>query len=62
MTQEQFSYQFEIPLVTLRVWEDQTIFLDTAAITLLRIIEQDPDAVRAALQRTYEPQLRPTGD
>lgn len=62
MTQEQFSYQFEIPLVTLRGWEDQTIFLDTAAITLLRIIEQDPDAVRAALQRTYEPQLRPTGD
>lgn len=62
MTQEQFSYQFEIPLVTLRGWEDQKIFLDTAAITLLRIIEQDPDAVRAALQRTYEPPLRPTGD
>ncbi|MFN8678688.1 MAG: hypothetical protein U0Z70_20085 [Thermomicrobiales bacterium] len=48
--------------MTLRGWEDQTIFLDTAAITLLRIIEQDPDAVRAALQRTYEPPLRPTGD
>ena len=30
--------------------------------SLLRIIEQDPDAVRAALRRTYEPRRRPTGD
>lgn len=62
MTQEQFSVQFEIPLATLRGWEAQTIFLDSTSMTYLRIIEQDPDVVLAALQRTYEPRLRPTGD
>jgi putative transcriptional regulator len=62
LTQAEFAEQFEISLPILRAWEQRERWLDTAAITLLRIIEQDPDAVRAALQRSYEPRLRPTGD
>ena len=62
LTQAEFAEQFEISLPILRAWEQREHWLDTAAITLLRIIEQDPDAVRAALQRSYEPRLRPTGD
>lgn len=62
LTQAEFAEQFEISLQVLRAWEQRERWLDTATTTLLRIIEQDPDAVRAALQRTYEPRLRPTGD
>lgn len=62
LTQAEFAEQFEISLHDLRAWEQRERWLDTTAITLFRIIEQDPDAVRAALQRTYEPRLRPTGD
>jgi putative transcriptional regulator len=62
LTQVEFAEQFEISLHVLRAWEQRARWLDTAAITLLRIIEQDPDGVRAALRRTYEPRLRPTGD
>lgn len=62
LTQTEFAEQFEISLYDLRAWEQKERWLDTTASTLFRIIEQDPDAVRAALQRTYEPRLRPTGD
>ena len=62
LTQAEFAEQFEIPLFDLVAWEQRERWLDGSAITLLRIIEQDPDAVRAALQRTYEARLRPTGD
>jgi putative transcriptional regulator len=62
LTQAEFADQFEISIHVLRAWEQRERWLDTAAITLLRIIEQDPDGVRAALRRTYEPRLRPTGD
>ena len=62
LTQAEFAEQFEIPLFDLVAWEQREGWLDGSAITLLRIIEQDPDAVRAALQRTYEARLRPTGD
>ena len=62
LTQAEFAEQFEISLHILRAWEQRERWLDTAAIALLRIIEQDPDGVRAALRRTYEPRLRPTGD
>lgn len=62
LSQEEFSAQFEIPLTTLRAWEERPGLIDFSAITLLRIIEQDPAGVRAALARSYPAALRPTGD
>lgn len=60
LTQEQFAEQFEIPLGTLRDWEQDVSLPDTSARTLLRIIEQDPDAVRNALKQSYVfPRPRP---
>ena len=58
LTQEQFAEQFEIPLGTLRDWEQRVSEPDRSARTLLRIIEQDPEAVVKALAKTYLP-LRP---
>lgn len=62
LSQEAFAVQFELSLDNLRAWEKQEQWLGASDITLLRLIEQDPDGVRAALQRTYEPRLKPTGD
>jgi putative transcriptional regulator len=59
LTQEEFATQFEIPLGTLRDWEQGVCFPDSAARTLLRVIEQDPEAVLNALARSYLPR-RPT--
>ncbi len=53
LTQEQFAARFEIPLGTLRDWERGARLPDSAARTLLRVIEHDPDAVVAALSRSY---------
>ena len=58
LTQEQFSERFEIPLGTLRDWEQRVSEPDRSARTLLRVIEQDPEAVVNALAKTYLP-LRP---
>ena len=59
LTQEAFAERFEIPLGTLRDWEQGVCYPDMAARTLLRVIEQDPEAVVNALARTYLP-LVPT--
>ena len=55
LTQEQFATRFEIPLGTLRDWEQGVCFPDSAARTLLRVIEQDPAAVLNALAKSYQP-------
>lgn len=55
LTQEQFSERFEIPLGTLRDWEQRVSEPDRSARTLLRVIEQDPEAVVRALAKTYAP-------
>jgi putative transcriptional regulator len=49
LTQEEFSEQFQIPLGTLRDWEQGKKWPDSAARALLRVIEKEPDAVRRAL-------------
>ena len=49
LTQEEFSEQFQIPLGTLRDWEQGKKWPDSAARVLLRVIEKEPDAVRRAL-------------
>ena len=54
LTQEAFSERFEIPLGTLRDWEQGASSPHGPARTLLRVIEQDPEAVANALVRSYE--------
>ena len=53
LTQEQFARRFEIALGTLRDWEQGVRIPDSTAKAYLRVIEQDPEAVAAALSRTY---------
>ena len=53
LTQEQFADRFEVPLGTLRDWERGARSPDSAARTLLRVIEHDPDAVVQALIASY---------
>ena len=50
LTQEEFSFRFGVPLGTLRDWEQGASFPDSAARTLLRVIDNEPDAVIRALQ------------
>jgi putative transcriptional regulator len=49
LTQEQFAEQFQIPLGTLRDWEQGLKHPDSAARALLRVIEHNPQAVIDAL-------------
>lgn len=51
LTQEQFSRQFHLPLGTIRDWEQGKKEPDSAAKVLLRVIEEEPEAVIRALQR-----------
>jgi putative transcriptional regulator len=62
LTQEQFAERFEIPLGTLRDWEQGASYPDSAAKTLLRVIDKDPDAVITALARTYLPPVQTASD
>ncbi len=62
LTQEQFAERFEIPLGTLRDWEQRIAFADPAAWTLLRVIDKDPEAVVNALAKTYLPPLPASPD
>jgi putative transcriptional regulator len=50
MTQEQFSREFDLPLGTVRDWEQGLKKPDSAARTLLRVIAHNPDAVIEALK------------
>ena len=53
LTQAQFAARFEVPLGTLRDWERGARVPDSAARTLLRVIEHNPDAVVEALTASY---------
>jgi putative transcriptional regulator len=55
LTQEEFAGQFQIPLGTLRDWEQGVAEPDQAARAYLRVIASDPDAVRRALQPRPRP-------
>lgn len=50
MTQEQFAKRFEIPLGTLRDWEQGASLPDSAARSYLRVIAHNPQAVIEALE------------
>jgi putative transcriptional regulator len=49
LSQEDFSAQFQIPIGTLRDWEQCRKEPDAAAKAYLRVIAREPDAVRKAL-------------
>lgn len=51
LTQEQFSARFHLPIGTVRDWEQGKKEPDSAAKTLLRVIETNPEAVIQALER-----------
>jgi putative transcriptional regulator len=50
LTQEQFAERFHLRLGTIRDWEQGKKMPDSAAQVLLRVIEQNPDAVVRALE------------
>jgi putative transcriptional regulator len=50
LTQEEFAARFQIPLGTLRDWEQEAAEPDQAARAYLTVIGRDPDAVRKALR------------
>ena len=50
LTQEEFAARFQIPLGTLRDWEQGAAEPDQAARSYLKVIAQDPEAVRKALE------------
>ena len=52
MSQRQFAEAFGIPLRTLQEWEQGRAYPDATAITYLRVIEREPDAVLRALDKT----------
>src|ERR1700684_2725415 len=52
LSQEEFAERFQIPLGTLRDWEQSRKDPDAAARAYLRVIARNPDAVIEALQTT----------
>jgi putative transcriptional regulator len=49
LTQEEFATCFQIPLGTLKNWEQGAAEPDQAARAYLKVIARDPEAVRRAL-------------
>lgn len=50
LTQEEFAARFQIPLGTLRDWEQGRTEPDQPTRAYLKVIASDPDGVRRALQ------------
>ncbi|MGE0715417.1 MAG: helix-turn-helix domain-containing protein [Alphaproteobacteria bacterium] len=44
MSQEGFARALGVPVATLRNWEQKRFKLDPAAVSLLRIVDRDPEA------------------
>jgi putative transcriptional regulator len=51
MTQEQFAAAIQVPLATLRNWEQLRVTPDPAARALLTILDREPEAALRALAR-----------
>ena len=49
LSQEEFARRFGLKLEMVRGWEDKSLVPDTAAVTLLRVIWAEPDAVSRAV-------------
>jgi putative transcriptional regulator len=50
LSHEEFAERFQIPIGTLRDWEQGRIEPDQAARAYLKVIAKDPDALRKALK------------
>lgn len=46
LTQEEFARRFGLKIEMVRSWEDKSLTPDAAAVTLLRVIWAEPEAVR----------------
>lgn len=51
LSQEEFAERFEIPIGTLRDWEQSRKEPDAAARAYLKVIASDPETVRRALAK-----------
>lgn len=51
LSQEEFSERFQIPIGTLRDWEQMRKEPDAAAKAYLKVIASNPEAVRQALAK-----------
>ena len=60
LTQREFAKQFQIALGTLRDWEQGVRRPDSAARAYLWVIQENPDAVRAALEYPKPSHTTPT--
>lgn len=60
LTQREFAKRFELSLTNVRDWEEGARRPDSTAQAYLRVIQHDPDAVRAALDRSYTRKNAPT--
>ena len=58
LSQEDFAGAFQIPIGTLRDWEQGRKEPDAAARAYLRVIAREPDAVRKALAASTQSQSR----
>ena len=54
MTPLEFAKAFDLPLDAVLTWEAYGTVIDLTAIAYLRVIEQDPEAVRAALTKSRQ--------
>ena len=54
LSQTEFAARFQIPVGTLRDWEQHRSEPDAAAVAYLRVIAENPDAVSGALAKTPE--------
>ena len=52
LSQEDFAARYQIPIGTLRDWEQGRVEPDQAARAYLTVIAHDPEAVRKALTQT----------
>lgn len=51
LSQADFAARFQIPIGTLRDWEQHRAEPDAAALAYLRVISSEPETVRRALER-----------
>ena len=57
LTQEEFAVRYQIPIGTLRDWEQGRSEPDQPARAYLNVIAHDPDGVRRALEAGPKPTL-----
>jgi putative transcriptional regulator len=53
MSQREFALALELSVETIQEWENNFPWVSYPVQTLLRVIEQDPEGVKAALARSY---------